>query len=82
MIFDKKIGTKLKRKRYRWIVRSAVLFGMETMPLIKVSEGKIDTAEMRMQRFMKGVTRRDKIRNEEIRKSFGVEQLLKKFREV
>ena len=64
---------KLKEKLYKFVVRPAALYGVETMPLTKVLEEKINTAEKRMLQFMKGVTRRDKIRNEEIRKSFGVE---------
>ena len=77
-----KIGIKLKGKLYKSVIRPAVLYGIEKMPLTKALEGKINAAEIRVSRFVKGVTRWDKLRNEEIRKSFGVEQPSKKCREV
>ena len=68
IICYKKIEAKIKEKLYKSVVRLAVLYGIKTILLTKVLEGKINTAEMRMLRFMKRVTRWDKIRNEKIQK--------------
>ena len=61
IICDKTMVTKLKGKLYKSAVGLAVLYGMKTMPLTKVLEGKLNSAEMRMLRFIKVVTNRNKI---------------------
>ena len=52
---------------YRTVVRPALLYGAETWALKKAQEKKLEVAEMRMLRWMCGVTKLDKIRNKRIR---------------
>ena len=54
------------------IVRPAMLYGMETVPLNKSMVKKMDVAEMKMLRWEIGLTRREKIRNEVVRGKLGV----------
>ena len=56
---------KIKGKVYRTVVRPALVYGAETWALKKAQ--KLEVAEMRMIRWMCGITRLDKIRNERIR---------------
>ena len=46
------------------VVRSAMLYGLETVPLTKKQEAELSVAELKMLRFSLGVTRMDKIKNE------------------
>ena len=44
-----------------------MLYGLETVGLTKRQEAEMEVAELKMLRFLLGVTRMDKIRNEYIR---------------
>ncbi|KAL7834762.1 hypothetical protein SRHO_G00290090 [Serrasalmus rhombeus] len=44
-----------------------MMYGLETVALSKRQEAELEVAEMKMLRFSLGVTRMDKIRNEQIR---------------
>ncbi|XP_068250357.1 uncharacterized protein [Palaemon carinicauda] len=57
------------------------MYGAETWAIKETEEKKMDVAEMRMFRWMCGVTRRDKIRNEVIRGTSGVRKLSDKTQE-
>jgi hypothetical protein len=63
----------VKGKLHKTIVRPALLYGLETVPLTKVKIQKIDIAEMKMLRYEIGVSRIDKVRNENIRKRLEIE---------
>ena len=67
VLCDKRISARVKGKVYKAVVRPALLYGSETWALKKAQERKIEVAEMRMLRWMCGVTRSDRIRNEHIR---------------
>ena len=67
VLCDKKISARVKGKVYKSLVRPAMMYGSEAWPIKKVHEKKQDVAEMRMLRWMCGVTRHDRIRNERIR---------------
>ena len=68
-------------KLYRTVVRSALMCGAETWALKKAQENKLEVAEMRMLRWMCGVTKLDKIRNERIRGTTKEGEITKKVQE-
>ena len=63
------------------MVRSALLYGAETWATTRGHESLPEVNEMGMLRWMCGVTRRDKIRNEHIRETATVVQASKKITE-
>ena len=81
VLCDKKIGMKLKGKVHKTVVRPAMMYGAETWAVKKRQEKKLDVAEMRMLRWMCGVTRRDRIRNEIIRGTTKVREISDKIQE-
>ena len=58
-----------------------MVYGLETVAVTKKQVEEMEVAEMKMLRFAMGVTRKDKIRNEHIRKTVKVERLRMKMRE-
>ncbi len=69
---------KLKGNVYKTVVRPAMLNGTETWAITRGQEARLEVNEMRMLRWMCGVTRRDNIRNEHIRGTTRVVQASKK----
>ena len=72
---------ELKGNVYQTVVRPALLHGAETWTTTRGQEARLEVNEMRMLRWMSGVTRRDKIRNEHIRGTTRVAQASKKISE-
>ena len=68
----------MKGKVYRTVVRPAMLYGAETWATTKRQEARIEANEMRMLRWMCGVTRNDKIRNVHFRGTTKVAQATQK----
>ncbi|KAD3338666.1 hypothetical protein E3N88_34187 [Mikania micrantha] len=58
-----------------------MMYGSECWPIKKIQERKLETAEMRMLRWICGHTRLDRIRNETIRGRLGVACISDKVRE-
>ena len=67
VLCDRRTNVKFKGNVYRTVVRPALMYGAETWALKKAQENNLEVAEMRMLRWMCGVTKLDKIRNERIR---------------
>ncbi|KAF3644745.1 Peptidyl-prolyl cis-trans isomerase CWC27 -like protein [Capsicum annuum] len=67
VVCDKKVSPKLKGKFYRVVVRPATLHGAECWSVKNSHILKLKVVEMRMLRWMCGLTRRDRVRNEIIR---------------
>jgi len=65
-------------KFYRTAIRSALLYGTKCWAIKKYHAQKMSIAEMRMLRWMCGNTRRDKVRNEDIRTKIGVASIEEK----
>ena len=61
---DRRISLRVKGKVYKTVVRPAMMYGAETWAVKKAQEKKLDVAEMRMLRWMSGVTKVDRIRND------------------
>ena len=51
-----------ERESYKMVVRPAMLYSLETVPLTKKQEAELAVAELKMLRFSLGVTRMDKIK--------------------
>ncbi|KAM1321281.1 hypothetical protein ACFX1X_014537 [Malus domestica] len=64
---DRRRPLKLKGKFYRTAIRPAMLYGTKCWAVKHQHVHKMGVAEMRMLRWMCGHTRKDKIRNEDIR---------------
>ena len=58
-----------------------MLYGTEAANMGKTEDKRMDVAEMRMLRWMCGVTREDRIRNEYVRGSVKVVEISKKVQE-
>ena len=81
VICNKRLPARVKEKVYSSVVRPAMMYGLETVAVTKKQVEEMEVAEMKMLRFAMGVTRKDKIRNEHIRRTVKVEWLGMKMRE-
>ena len=81
ILCDRRISFRVKRKVYKRVVRLSMVYGAETWAMKKAQEKKLDVAEMRMLRWMSGVTKLDRIRNERIRGTTKVGEISKKVQE-
>ena len=66
VIHDRRVPAKVKGKVYKTVVRPSMLYGLESAALTKKQEAELEVAELKMLRFLLGVTRMDKIKNEYI----------------
>ena len=64
---DKNDHVKLKARVQKAVVRTAITYGLEAAPLKKAEARKLDVTEMKMLRWMSGVTRMDRVKNDHIR---------------
>jgi len=69
------MSNKLKGHVYTACVRSVMLYGGETWPLRKELEDKLDKTEMKMIRWMAGVSLKDRKRNQDLRDEFGIDSI-------
>jgi hypothetical protein len=72
VLCDPWVPLKLKGKFYRTVIRPAMLYGAEYWPTKRRHIQQLSVAEMRMLRWICGNTRRDRVRNNDIREKLGV----------
>ena len=75
ILCDKKVLNRVKGKILKTVVQPAMLFSICMVPLSKRQESKLEVADMRMSRWMLGLSRKDRVRNEEIRKQLGTTEM-------
>ena len=80
VLSDRRIPRKLKVKIYTTVIRPALLYGAELWTLRKKEEGLLEKTEMRMLRRIQGVTLRDHMRSEDIRRALHVEKITSRVR--
>ena len=78
---DRRLSARRKGKIFKTAVRPAMTDGSETWAIKKSQERKMDVAEMRMLRWACGVTKMDRITNQEIRNRTKVTEVHKKIQE-
>ena len=79
---DKKLSGETKGKIYKTAVRPALLYGLETVATTKKHEAELEVAELRMLRWSLGVTRLDRIPNNNIRDTVRIAKFGAKQREA
>ena len=62
---------------HKGIIRPVLVYGAETLTVTRREEGLLERSEMRMLRWILGVSLKDKKRNEVIRKTLGWHALLR-----
>lgn len=72
VLCDRRVPQKLKGRFYRTAIRPAMLYGAECWPTKRRHIQQLSVAEMRMLRWICGHTRRDRVRNDDIRERVGV----------
>ena len=60
IIYDKRMPMRLKTQMYKTMVRPVILYGAETWAVKEEHVKKLEVAEMRCLRAIKGVTRRER----------------------
>ena len=76
LLKQKEIPSDVKVCIYTTVLRPVLLYGSETWTLTTKLKSKIQASEMRILRLIFGVTKRDRIRNEDIQKSLNVPSIL------
>ena len=77
----KRVPARVKGKIHQTVVRPSMMYGLETVGTTKNQEAELYVAEMKMLRFSLGVTRKDRIKNEQVRGTVKVGQVRRKVRE-
>ncbi len=62
----------VKRKLYEGVVDPTALYGADTRNVRESERNRLDVFEMRCLRSMVGVTRKERVRNEEVRRRAGI----------
>jgi hypothetical protein len=75
---DKKVSNKLKDKFYRTTIRPVMIYDAECWTTKRQHVQKMSVAEMWMLRWICGHTRKDRIRNDDIRNKLGVAPIQEK----
>ena len=77
ILCDRRISFRVMGKVYKTVVLPAMMYGAETWAAKKAQEKKLDVVERRMLRWMSGVTKLDRIKNEIIRGTTKVGEISK-----
>src|SRR6201990_2655800 len=76
LLKDRGIPTEVKVLIYKTILRPILLYGSECWAMNTVHNSRIESAEMRVLRVIRGISLRDRVRSERIRTDLGVEPIL------
>ena len=76
LLKDKHVPVRSKLAVYTSILRPILIYGSEAWILTSKTKSKIQAAEMKSLRLIRGVTKFDRMRNEDIRRDLGVDYIL------
>ncbi|KAL7837307.1 hypothetical protein SRHO_G00270180 [Serrasalmus rhombeus] len=81
VLFDNRMPIYLKAKIYKLVVHLVALYGSECWPATTKHEQAMNTMEMKMLRWLLGLTRLYSLTNKHIRKRWGVAPITDQMRE-
>ena len=70
------MGIKAKKYLYEGVIVPTALYGAEAWGIRSTERRKVNDLEMRCLRSLVGVSRVDRVRNEEVRRRAGIEREL------
>lgn len=76
------VPLKVKEKLYKTVVKSEKMYTAECWAINKKEEIKLKVVEMRMLKWMCCVTRSDKIRNKNTRRSLSITNIARKISDI
>ena len=82
VVCDKHLPRKIKSKVYRSIIRPVLLYGLEVLALKTVDEKLLENTEMKMMRWIGGISLRQHRTNDDIRRLLGVTKITENAREA
>jgi len=82
VLCDAKMPKYLKGKVYTTMIRPVLMYGAEAWTVTRREEGLLKRTEMRMLRWIHGVSLKDMKRNQVIRKTLGVARITDKIPEA
>ena len=68
VLCDKKVPIKLKDKVYKTVIKPTMTYEAECWAVRKKDENRLHVAEMRMQRWIRGMARKNHVRNKRMPK--------------
>ena len=82
VVCDRRMPRRLKLKIYKTVIRPVLMYGSETWALRKREERMLERTEMRMLRWIMGISLRERRRNEDIRQLAEIACISEKIREA
>jgi Reverse transcriptase (RNA-dependent DNA polymerase)/Endonuclease-reverse transcriptase len=82
LLKDRYVPTSAKVTIYKTILRPILTYGCEAWTLTTMMRSRIQAAEMRVLRLINGVTRKDRMRNDNIRADLEVQDILQYIEET
>ena len=82
VVCDRRMPAKLKIKVYSTVVRPVLVYGSETWALRRKEEEKLERTEMRMLRWIMGISLFERLENDEIRRRAGIVKITEVIREA
>ena len=76
MLSDNGLGINSKKCLYKGVILPTALYGAEAWGMRSAERSKVNVLEMKCLRSLVGVSRMDKVRNEEVRRRAGIEREL------
>ena len=77
VLSNRGLGIKAKKCLYKGVIVPAALYGAEAWSVRSAERRKVNVIEMKCLRSLVGVSRMDRVRNEEVRRRAGIEMELR-----
>ena len=76
VLSNRGLGIKAKKCLYEGVIKPTALYGAEAWDMRSAERMKVNVLEMKCLRSLVGVSRMDRVRNEEVRRRAGIEREL------